>query len=79
MKGLLTAICRYFWTAIKTDLILTSVCWLNIHQQIDGKFKPPHAPPNQGWENRAFWLSQGFILDFGGMGVNSATLFCPRL
>ena len=25
-------------------------------------------PPNQGWENGAFWLSRGFILDFGGDG-----------
>ena len=25
-------------------------------------------PPNQGWENGAFWLLRGFILDFGGDG-----------
>ena len=30
------------------------------------RIKPP--PPNQGWENGAFWPSCGFILDFGRMG-----------
>ena len=25
---------------------------------------------NQGWENGAFWIFRGFVLDLGGMGVN---------
>ena len=29
----------------------------------------PHLlPQNQGWENGAFWLFRGFILDLGGEG-----------
>ena len=32
---------------------------------------PP--PLNNGWENGAFWLSRGFILDLGGWGF--AVLF----
>ena len=28
----------------------------------------PPSPPNQGWENDAFWLLRGFILDLGGGG-----------
>ena len=36
--------------------------------KIDGKFVPPTLPSNQGWENGAFWLLRGFILDFGGDG-----------
>ena len=36
-------------------------------------------PPNQGWENGAFWLLRDFILDLGGMGVCCSILFRPRL
>ena len=35
------------------------------------KLEPLPLPlplPNQGWRNGAFWLLQGFILDFGGDG-----------
>ena len=38
----------------------------------------PPLPPNQGWENGAFWLSRGYILHLGGMGVCCSILFCPR-
>ena len=40
-------------------------------------FPPPH-PPNQGWENDAFWLLRGFILDSEGMGLCCSILFCLR-
>ena len=40
-------------------------------------------PPNQRWENGAFWLLRDFILDLGGggggMGVCCTILFRPRL
>ena len=39
----------------------------SILDKIGGKFVPP-SPPNQGWENGAFWLLRGFILDLGGWG-----------
>ena len=32
-----------------------------------GNLDPP-SPPNQGWENGAFWLLRDFILDLGGWG-----------
>ena len=44
-------------------------------------YPPPPSPANQGWENGAFWLLRGFILDLGGggMGVCCSIFFCPRL
>ena len=30
------------------------------------KICTPTLPTNQGWENGAFWLLRGFILEFGG-------------
>ena len=41
--------------------------------KIDGKFVP-HCPPNQGWENGAFWLLREFIFDLGG-GEDGGLLF----
>ena len=35
--------------------------------------------PPQGWENGEPWLSRGFILDIGGVGVCCPILFCPRM
>lgn len=40
------------------------------------KLEPLPLPlPNQGWRNGAFWLLQGFILDFGGGGGSGGLLF----
>ena len=44
--------------------------------------RPPPPPPpkkNLGWENGEPWLSRGFILDIGGVGVCCPILFCPRM
>ena len=38
-----------------------------ILDRIKWNSKPP-SPPNQGWENGAFWLLRGFILALGGWG-----------
>ena len=37
------------------------------------------SPKNQGWENGAFWPSNGFIRDLGGRGHFCSILFWPRL
>ena len=49
--------CVYLWHAY--------VILLHVKPTILEKFRPP-PPPNQGKENGSFWLSRGFILDFGG-------------
>ena len=36
--------------------------------KINGKPSPLPSSPNQRWENGAFWLLRGFILDLGGGG-----------
>ena len=51
----------YFW-ALR---ILSRGFATSILDKIDGKFETP-LPPNQGWENGAFWLLRGFILALGG-------------
>ena len=41
----------------------------NLGQNRQEIYTPPPLHPNQGWENGAFWLSHGYILDLGGCGV----------
>ena len=43
------------------------------------KICTPSLHPSQGWDNGAFWLLRGFILDLRGMGICCSILFCPRL
>ena len=40
-----------------------------ILDKIDGKFVPLPPPPNQGWENGAFWLCAALSLILGGRGI----------
>ena len=49
-----------------------------ILDKIDGKFippPPPPIPPNEGWENGAFWLLRAFILESLIGGGDGGLLF----
>ena len=72
--------CRFFLKAISAIHLLFSIRALHRLQswtKYMGNLYP--LPPNQGWENGAFWLLCSFILDLAGMGVRCSILFCPRL
>ena len=77
----LRVVCRFFFenaiSAIRLLFSIRALHRLQSWKKYMGNLYP--LPPNQGWENGAFWLLCSFILDLAGMGVRCFILFCPRL